>query len=367
MASIDKRPDGSYRARWREFPGGPQRSRMFRRKVDATQHLTKVEHDLMTGAYVDPAKARTTVSEYYEVWRARQPWRPSSRASVESLFAGHVIPALGKRPLGTIRRGDVEAWAAGLSLSGRTAGLAVQYLGTMLQSAVADGLLATNPTHLAKRPRVEATPVVPYTTDELDRLRAVCPPWFAVALTLGALCGLRQGEATGLTVDRIDFLRRQLTVDRQLVTPPAGTPAHGPLKTRSSYRTVPLADVAVEELAAHLEAFPAAGAGLVLSREGQPVSRQHFGKVWRAVRKRAELPAARFHDCRHTYASVLLSGGVSVAAAADYLGHTPGVLLSTYAHLMPADHDRARSVVQAAFTAKRAEDKLRTTGARQGH
>jgi hypothetical protein len=46
---------------------------------------------------------------------------------------------------------------------------------------------------------------------------------------------------------------------------------------------------------------------------------------------------------------VLLSGGVGVAAAAEYLGHTPGVLLSTYAHLMPADHERARSVVQAAF------------------
>ena len=57
----------------------------------------------------------------------------------------------------------------------------------------------------------------------------------------------------------------------------------------------------------------------------------------------------KFHGVRHTYASTLLSGGVSVAAAAEYLGHTPGELLRTYAHLMPADHDRARTVVQAAF------------------
>jgi integrase len=61
------------------------------------------------------------------------------------------------------------------------------------------------------------------------------------------------------------------------------------------------------------------------------------------------LRAARFHDTRHTFASTLLSGGVSVAAAADYLGHSPAVLLQTYAHLMPADHERARSVVQSAF------------------
>ena len=54
-------------------------------------------------------------------------------------------------------------------------------------------------------------------------------------------------------------------------------------------------------------------------------------------------------NTRHTFASVLLSGGVSVAAAADYLGHSPAELLKTYAHLVPADHERARSVVQAAF------------------
>jgi integrase len=76
---------------------------------------------------------------------------------------------------------------------------------------------------------------------------------------------------------------------------------------------------------------------------------QYFGQVWRKRRGRAGLPDARSHDTRHTFASVLLSGGVSVAAAADYLGHSPAVLLGTYAHLMPADHDPARSAVEAAF------------------
>jgi site-specific recombinase XerD len=57
----------------------------------------------------------------------------------------------------------------------------------------------------------------------------------------------------------------------------------------------------------------------------------------------------KFHTARHTYASTLLSGGVSVAAAADYLGHSPAELLRTFAHLVPQDHDRARSVVEAAF------------------
>ncbi|MGI8753974.1 MAG: tyrosine-type recombinase/integrase [Acidimicrobiales bacterium] len=360
MASVEKRPSGQWRARWREYPGGPQRTKQFVRKVDAERHLVAVQHDLLTGGYVDPVKGKTTVADFYAVWSARQPWRPSSRAAVESLFRTHVLPSLGARPLNTIRRGDVEGWGAGLALSGRTAGQTVQHLGTMLDAAVADGLLATNPARGAKRPAVADRPVVPFSGEELDRLRSAAPTWFAVAVTLGASCGLRQGEATGLTVDRIGFLRRELTVDRQLVTPGRGEPGFGPLKTSRSYRTVPLADVAVAELARHLEGHGVGEGGLVLHEGGRPVPRQRFGRVWRSLRVRADLPEAHFHDTRHTYASVLLSGGVSVPAVADYLGHSPAVLLRTYAHLMPAEHDRARSAVEAAF-ARPAEDWLRTT------
>lgn len=86
------------------------------------------------------------------------------------------------------------------------------------------------------------------------------------------------------------------------------------------------------------------------------ISRRRDVEPWRGPGR------ARFHDTRHTYASVLLSGGVSVAAAAEYLGHTPGVLLATYAHLLPGDHDRARAVVEAAF----AEAGSRVTGVSGG-
>jgi integrase len=238
----------------------------------------------------------------------------------------------------------------------------------MYDAAVDDGFTAANPVRRAKRPRVDLEPVVPFSPDEVNRLAEAAPDWFEVALTLGAGCGLRQGEATGLTVDRVDFLRRELRVDRQLVTPAAGDPALGPLKTRTSYRTVPLADVALDGLAVHLERFGTSDGGLLLHEGGRPMRRQRFGQVWRSLRARAGLPEARFHDTRHTFASILLSAGVSVPATAEYMGHTGAVLLKTYAHLMPDDHDRARGAVQAAFArsgdagAQRAEDQLRTNG-----
>jgi integrase len=338
-----------YRARWRD-PSGQSRSKNFARKLDAERHLTTVEHSKLTASYVDPRLGRTTVADYWAVWSDRQPWRESSRSSVTSLFTRHVLPALGSRQLASIRRGELESWAAGLPLATRTARQVAQYVSTMLEAAVADGLIARNPAVGAKRPTVDSEPVVPFTGDEIEALRGA-PSWFEVALDLGLGAGLRQSEASGLTPDRIDFLRRTLTVDRQLVTPPrSGEATLGPPKTKRSYRTVPLAYPVVEQLAHHVEVHGTGRDGLLLHCvDGRPVRRQWFGGVWRTLRERAGLPEARFHDTRHTFASVLLSGGVSVAAAAEYLGHSPAVLLSVYAHLMPADHDRARSVVAAAF------------------
>jgi integrase len=349
MASIDRYPGGRWRARWRT-PMGESRSQVFDRKVNAERWLTSVEHSKLTGAYVDPAAGRTTVADYWATWSERQPWRDSSRMSITSLFDRHVLPAFGGRALSSLRRGEVESWAARLPLSARTASQAAQYLSTLLESAVADGLLAVNPARGAKRPRIDREPVVPFTDAEVDALRAAALPRFGVALTLGLGAGLRQSEATGLTLDRVDFLRRQLTVDRQLVTPKAGDPTFGPPKSRNSYRTVPLADSVVGALARHVEVHGIGRDGLLLhGPDGRPLRRQRFGELWRQLRTRAGLPTARFHDTRHTYASVLLSGGVSVPAAAEYLGHTPVVLLQTYAHLLPGDHERARSAAEAAF------------------
>ncbi|MGH9269688.1 MAG: tyrosine-type recombinase/integrase [Ilumatobacteraceae bacterium] len=86
--------------------------------------------------------------------------------------------------------------------------------------------------------------------------------------------------------------------------------------------------------------------GVTCDVSGSPRSGGQHGQL-------AGLPQAQFHDTRHTFASVLLSGGVAVAAAAEHLGHSPAVLLSCYAHLVRTDHDRARAVVGAAFASRR--------------
>lgn len=359
MASIDRRPNGTYRARWREHPGGPQRTKTFRRRVDAERFLVSVQHALYSGAYVDPARSRTTLEDWWPIWSARQPWRPSTLDRATSAWRFHIAPAFGRRQLGSLRRGEVEDWARSLNVAPSTAGSIVQTLGALLEGAVVDGLLAVNPAARAKRPKVERLPVVPPTVADVEALTAAAPPWFAVAVTLGAMAGLRQGEATGLTLDRALLLRRELRVDRQLLSPVAQPTVLGPPKTKRSVRTVPLADTAVERIARHVEQHGTGTHGVIVHRDGQPLRRQRLSAVWRDTVAAAGLPiGTRFHDLRHFYASVLLDGGVGVPAAAEYLGHSPAILLSTYGHLMPSSATVARSVVQRAFDV--AEDSLRT-------
>src|SRR4051794_16895650 len=109
MASIDKRPDGRYRARWREYPGGPQKTKHFTRKIDAQRFLDGVSGDLVRGVYVDPAAGKVTFRAFAEDWRTAQVHRPGTRTSVEQQLRLHVYPTIGDRPLGAIRPSDVQA------------------------------------------------------------------------------------------------------------------------------------------------------------------------------------------------------------------------------------------------------------------
>lgn len=234
-------PYGTWRARWREVPGGPQRTRHFDRKTDAETFLVKLRHDQLSGSYIDPSLSRTTVADYYRTWQERQVWRASSRAAIGAVFRIRVLPVMGSRPLSAVKRADIEAWAQRLPLSPSSVATARQYLGTMFLAAVEDGLLARNPCKGARLPKVEKAPVVPLTADEVHRLEDAAPPLLRAAIVRGAGTGLRQGEVTGLTLDRVAFLQRSVRVDRQLVTPPTGAPYLGPPKTAASYPQRPAA------------------------------------------------------------------------------------------------------------------------------
>lgn len=352
--NIQRRPDGRWRARYRD-PSGRERAKHFDRKVDAQAWLATVTADMLRGTYVDPSAGRRLFGDYAEQWRAAQVHRPTTAAQVDSHLRNHVLPYFGSRPLGAVRRSDVQGWVKQLSerLSPATVEVVYRYVAAIFRAAVDDRLIPSSPCSKIPLPRREQRRVEPLSTEAVQALVAATPERYRALIVTAAGTGLRQGELFGLTVPHVDFLRRTLRVEQQLVLLPGGGPFLAPPKTAASRRTVPLPQVVVDALAGHLAAFPANADGFVFtSPTGEPIRRTAFSaSPWRPAAAAAGLPPGTgMHALRHYYASLLIRHGESVKTVQARLGHSSAAeTLNTYAHLWPDSDDRTRDAVDSVF------------------
>ena len=218
----------------------------------------------------------------------------------------------------------------------------------VMRSAVRDRRIVANPCEGTKLPKVDRKRVIPLTTEQVEAVRAAMPEHLRALVTLAAGTGMRQGECFGLTVDRLDFLRRTVTVDRQLVTVPRRTYL-APPKTAASVRTIPLPQVVVDVMAGHLAAFPASADGFLFTLDAKPITRSAFGHLWRSVARETGIPTGTgLHALRHYYASLLIRHGESVKVVQARLGHaSASEMLDTYSHLWPDSDDRTREAIDS--------------------
>jgi integrase len=265
----------------------------------------------------------------------------------------HVYPALGERQLAAVRPSEVQVLIKKLSgeLAPATVGVVHRILAGVFKAAVRDRLIASSPCEGTRLPKLVRGRVEPLTLEAVEALTRAVPPRLRALVTLAAGTGLRQGEAFGVTVDRVSFLRRALTVDRQLVLLPGREPYLAPPKTAASVRTVPLPRVVVDSLAAHLAEYPPQGEGFVFTNDGgRPLRRTRFSdQAWQPAVAAAGLPTGtHFHDLRHFYASLLIRHGESVKVVQARLGHASAAeTLDTYSHLWPDSDDRTREAIDA--------------------
>lgn len=352
----DKSRPGWWRARYRD-PDGRERSKRFRTERGAKAWLEQQRTAVVKGDYVDPRAAKRTFRGYAEEWQALQAHhRGTTAAQLQTHLARHVHPVIGHRPIGALRRTELQAFVNQLAneLAPSTVRTIATWCSTILRAAVDDGVIARTPWSKIKLPPKDRHQVVPITAEQLAIVTGALPDRYRALATVGATTGLRQGELLGLTVDRVDFLRKQLRVDRQLVTPATGDPHFGPPKSKASVRVVPLPQVTIDALAAHIATFPPGDDGLVFTTsDGRPVRRNRASEMWRTAADTAGLPPRTgMHALRHFYASVLIRGGESVKVVQSRLGHaSPVETLEIYAGLWPDDDDRTRSVIDAAFRA----------------
>jgi integrase len=223
-------------------------------------------------------------------------------------------------------------------------------------AAVDDRVIAASPCRRIRLPKGDGGEVVPPTVEQVAAVAdAIGERWRALVVVLAG-SGLRIGELRGLHVEDVDFLRRTIRVERQRLQ--SGSLA--PLKSSSSRRSVPVGQVVIDALAAHLAAYPTDGP-LFVDELGDALGYGRWKRLLATAATEAGVEVTA-HSFRHFFASALIAGGASVNQVQTVLGHASAVItLRTYAHLWPGDEDRTRNVMDAALGPL--ADSLRTEAA----
>ena len=272
------------------------------------------------------------------------------------VIGSQIVPRFGSMPVCSVRPSMVQAWVGEMTSSGLAPSTVESYfrvLAAVMIAARRDRLVHDSPTDDVTLPRAEhnGAALVPLSIEQVQAIADRVPAHYRALVLTSAGLGLRQGEACGLTVDRVDFLRRQVRIDRQLISPSGPGPVRfGPTKTPSSNRVIPLPDSVGEAPAVHLIRFGTGPDGIVFtSASGAPLRRSVWGQAYKAAASAAGVDSST-HDLRHHCASVLISSGVSIKSVQRFLGHkNASETLDTYGHLMPGDDDRLRAAIDVAL------------------
>jgi integrase len=347
FGSVRRLSSGRWQVRYRDLSGmvhtGPH---TFASRTDAARYLAMVEADLHRGAWADPKLGRITLAEWAKRWQATTTnLRPTTRDLYAYLLRRFLLPTFGKASLSSIDVLAVRAWLASLQaeqLSPSTVAKAYRLLSRILGAAVEAGYLLRNPCTV-KGAGQERPPEMRFATvAQVAALADAIGPRYRALVLVAAYGGLRWGELVGLRVKRVDLLHGRVAVAEQ-VAEVNGQLIPGPPKTEAGRRTITLPAVAAVTLAEHLAEFAEPGPdGLVFpSAGGRVLRRSNFRRRWwlRATRT-AGLEGLRFHDLRHSAATLALAAGANTRELMDRMGHTSPQVALRYQHVM-AGRDQA--------------------------
>jgi integrase len=364
IEDLKSKRQGQGRLRWRvryRDPAGRERAKSFTRRRDAERFLQHAEADKLRGQWVDPKQGRTTVGELAERWYATTvTLKAKTREDYRSLLNNHVLPAFGGRAVASLDTLAVRGWLAGLvsgGLSPSRAKHAYYVLFAVLEAAIQAGALVRNPAAGVRVPRSHSREMHFLSAAEVERLAEAIVPPYGVLVRFAAYTGLRSGEIAALRVKRLDLLRGTVRVV-EAASEVGGRLITGPTKTHAE-RTVRLPRFLRDELAAYLASRPRDRDAFVFTapRGGQLRHHNFYRRLFCPALARAGLAEQiRFHDLRHTCASLLIAQGAHPKAIQAHLGHSSiQVTMDRYGHLFPDALEHLADRLDAARTQARTD------------
>jgi len=333
-------------------------------RQQCSQKLTKAMADRDGGLIFEAG--HLTVGDYLKRWLkdVEDTVRRSTYEGYEYAVRPHIVPALGRIKLKDLTSAHLRSFYRDRLDSGRAPATVHKLhvvLHKALKAAVADGLIPRNAAAGLKLPRITREEIDPLTEEEARRLlETVRGDRLETLYVLALNTGMRQGELLALKWDDVDLERGVLRVRRTL-THANKSFVLGEPKTKNSRRTIRLTTGAVNALRMHLsrqlEEIEYMGSlyqpgGLIFATEtGTIINPSNLrNRSFKPLLKGAGLPPIRFHDLRHTCATLLLSNDVNAKVVSEMLGHSSiRITLDIYSHLMPDMQEKAAKALEKAL------------------
>jgi integrase len=341
------------------FDGNGRRKRKWAygtSKKEVVDKLDEIRRAARVG--ILPDAGSMTVGQLLDRWLDARKSKFGARTyeAKESLVRVHLKPRVGGVRLAKLNGVHVESLAAELRNDGVrpwAARHALDALGSAMNFAIGKKWVSVNPCHSIEKPRPTAAEMLTLTEGQARLVREVSAGQAVHPLLVAALgTGCRQGELLALQWADVDLTAGTLTVRRSLSMTKAGFVVKEP-KTKAARRTIALPRFVVDALVTLKAARLKSGllsAPVFCTRTGNYHNKNNVLRAFRAVvgmvnELLSKDPGAkpiptsiRFHDLRHTVASILLSSGHSLRAVSQRLGHTkPAFTLNVYAHCLPGD------------------------------
>ncbi len=336
-------------------------------EADAEKALTALLRERDTGSAIDPSK--TTLADFLSEWLAQHQIGLKARERYEGLIRHQIKPHLGSVILQQLTSHAVKRWhavlrergsARGRPLADRTILDAHRVLGVALAHAKEFGLIASNPVADISQPKVKDRREMQILKEGepktvLDKLAG--HDLYAIT-HLALATGARRGELLALSWPHVDLDRGTVRVERSLEQTKAGGLRFKMPKTSAGTRTITIPLATVQVLRDHRKLLleqrvmlglgkPPADVLVFPGIDGKPMEPDTLSDRWSRACEQLDLPRIRFHDLRHTHASILIAKKEDILKISRRLGHAkPSVTLNTYGHLF--DHDDSSSAAAIA-------------------
>jgi len=349
--TIYQRPDGAWRAQ--VTVGGKRLGYSSESQRDCREWLKKTLAQVNEGLTYDNSKIELGkyINAHFD--RVKHSVRETTLYHNKLLAKNYIIPYLGRRKLVDLKSEHIQYMYDDMISSQVGAWTIIKthnLLTSILNQAIGVGIISRNPASYTIRPKPPKKEMLILDETQVAHLLASIEGtrWYAL-IHLALSTGARQMELLGLKWSDIDWHKATLSIERQLKRSKEVT--FVPLKTASSERTIELGYQAIAALRKH-QALQGANYDLIFtSRSGGPIHHRNLLRDFKALLERLELPIIRFHDLRHTAASLMLANNVPVNIVSRRLGHArPSITLDIYSHLIPSQQQEVARLIDDIIT-----------------